>query len=128
MAMAFKKIENMDYYEILNWSKNASQEEIERAYYLGKATYSQDSLALYSLLSEKERWFMLKKIEEAYQNLNDPEKRRLYNLEILQRRTERGDRVYFRKSTQRLEIEDAAERRNIWKRIKFRLFSPKRRK
>ena len=126
--MAFKKIENMDYYEILNLRKNASQEEIERAYHLGKSTYSRDSLAHYSLLSERERWFMLRKIEEAYQNLNNPEKRRLYDLKMFQRSTESGNRVYFRKSTQKLEIEDAGEKRGLWRKLKYFLLSPRIRK
>lgn len=123
--MAFKTIENMDYYEILSLRKNASQEEIERAYHLGKATYNRNSIAHYSLLSERERWYILRKIEEAYQNLNDPEKRRLYDLKMLQKSAERDNRVYFRKSTQKLEIEDAGERRGLWRRIRYILFSPK---
>jgi len=126
--MAFKKIENMDYYEILNLSKNASQEDIEKAYYLGKTTYNQDSLAHYGLLSQNERWYMLRKIEEAYQYLNNPEKRRLYDLKMLQKGAETGNRVYFRKSTLKLEIEDAGEKRSLWKRIKYILFSPKPKK
>lgn len=123
--MAFKNIENLDYYEILNLRKNASQEEIERAYHFGKATYNRNSIAHYSLLSERERWYILRKIEEAYQNLNDLEKRRLYDLKILQKSTERDNRVYFRKSTQKLEIEDASERKGLWRRIRYILFSPK---
>ena len=126
--MAFKKIENLDYYEILNLSKNASQEEIERAYNLGKATYNRDSLAHYSLLSERERWYMLRKIDEAYQNLNDPEKRRLYDLKILQRNGDNNNRIYFRKSTIKVEIEDADEKRSLWRKIKYLLFSPKAKK
>ena len=126
--MAFKKIEYLDYYEILNLSKDASQEEIERAYHLGKTTYNRDSLAHYSLLSQKERWYMLRKIDEAYQNLNDPEKRRLYDLKMLQRSGESSNKVYFRKSTIKVEIEDADEKKSLWKRIKYLLFSPKPKK
>lgn len=126
--MAFKKIENLDYYEILNLSKNASPEEIEKAYHLGKATYNRNSLAHYSLLSERERWYMLRKIDEAYQNLNDPEKRRLYDLKMFHRNEESGNRIYFRKSTIKVEIEDAEEKRSLWRRIKYLLFSPKAKK
>lgn len=121
--MAFKKIEHMDYYEILNLRRNASQDEIKRAYHLGKSTYKRDSLAHYGLLSERERWMMLRKIEEAYQNLNDPEKRRLYDMKTLQKKTERGKRIFFRKSTQKLEIEDAGEKKSLWRKIRYILFS-----
>ena len=113
-----KKIENMDYYEILNLAKDASRQEIERAYHLGKATYSQNSLAHYRLLSEDERRHMLKKIEEAYQNLRDPKKKKLYDLKMLKMSSERGNKAYFRKSTKKLEIEDAEAHRGFWKKFK----------
>jgi len=116
--MAIKKIEDMDYYEILNLERNASQKEIERAYHLGKTTYSQDSLAHYSLLSEKERRYALKKIEEAYENLKDPEGRNLYDLKMLNKSSVSENRVYFRKSTQKMEIEYAEERMSLWDKIK----------
>lgn len=123
--MTIKKVEEMNYYEILNLRKNASLEDIERAYHLGKATYSRDSLAHYSLLSDGERWYILRKIEEAYQNLNDPEKRKLYNLNMRLKSPDKESRTKYRKSTQKLEIEDAEEKKSLWKRIKFFLFSPK---
>lgn len=117
--MAIKRIEDMDYYEILNLKKNASVQEIERAYHLGKSTYSHDSLAHYSLLSERERLFIVKKIEDAYQTLKDTEKRKLYNLKRIEKSSETEDKVYFRKSTQKLEIEDAEEKRSLCARIKY---------
>lgn len=120
-----KKVEEMNYYEILNLKKNASSQDVERAYHLGKATYSRDSLAHYSLLSDRERWYILRKIEEAYQNLNDAEKRKLYNLNMRLKSPDKESRTEYRKSTQKLEIEDAGEKRNLWRRIKFFLFSPK---
>lgn len=117
-----KKIENMDYYEILNLAKDASPAEIERAYHLGKSTYGPNSLAPYRLLSEKERELMLKKIEEAYQNLKDPEKKKLYDLKILKKASDWGNKAYFRKSTQRLKIEDAESHQGFWKKVKYFLF------
>ena len=116
--MAIKKIGDMDYYEILNLERNASQQEIERAYHLGKTTYSQDSLAYYSLLSERERQYILNKIEEAYENLKDTEGRNLYDLKMLNKSSVSGNRVYFRKSTQKMEIEHAEERMSLWDKIK----------
>ena len=126
--MSIKKIEEMDYYEILNLNKNASPNEIERAYHLGKAIYKRDSLAHYGLLSDKERWYILRKIEEAYYHLNDPEQRKVYSLNMKMTSSKKSSRTKFRKSTQRLEIVDAEEKKNLWNKIKFHLFSPKKRK
>lgn len=124
--MVIKKIENMNYYEILNLEESASQKEIERAYHLGKSTYSRDSLAHYNLLSEKERRYILKKIEDAYQNLKDPQRRNLYNLKILKKSFGSRNKAYFRQSTQKLEIEDAEEKKSLWKKFKYLLLHPRK--
>ena len=121
-----KRIEELNYYEILNLDEDATSKDIERAYHHGKATYCRDSLAHYSLLSDSERWYILKKIEEAYQNLNDPEKRKVYNQKMQLKNPEKKPRTKFRKSTRKLEIEDAEEKRNMWQKIKYFLFSPKK--
>ena len=121
-----KKIENMNYYEILNLTKDASPSDIERAYHLGKAIYGPNSLASYRLLSEEERKFMLKKIEEAYQNLKDAEKKKLYDLTMLKKVPEWGNKAYFRKSTKKLKIEDAESHPGFWKKIKYFLFQARR--
>ncbi|MBW2373849.1 MAG: molecular chaperone DnaJ, partial [Deltaproteobacteria bacterium] len=42
------------HYEFLEISTDASPEEIERAYRLALATYGDDSMAVYSLLSEED--------------------------------------------------------------------------
>lgn len=123
--MVIKKIEDMDHYEVLNLKRNASEQEIERAYHLGRKTYSRDSLAHYSLLSERDRIYMLGKIEEAYEYLKDPERRKLYDLKTIKRSFAIENRIYFRKSTQKLEIEDADERVRFYQKIKD-LFSRKR--
>ena len=123
--MVIKKIEDMDHYEVLNLKRNASEQEIERAYHLGRNTYSRDSLAHYSLLSERDRIYMLGKIEEAYEYLKDPERRKLYDLKTIKRSFVIENRIYFRKSTQKLEIEDADDRVRLYQKIKD-LFSRKR--
>ena len=124
--MPIKKVEELDYYEILNLDKNATSKDIEKAYHLGKATYGRDSMAHYSLLSDRERWYILRKIEEAYQNLNDPDKRKVYNLKMRLKNPDKESRTKYRKSTQKLEIEDAEEKKSLWQKIKFLLFSPKK--
>ena len=61
---------------------------------------------------------MLVRIEKAYATLNNPEERKAYDEEILPGRPESGQRAFFRRSTEKLEIEDAAEKKGIWDRLK----------
>jgi molecular chaperone DnaJ len=66
-----------DYYEILGVPRNASQEEIKRAYRKLALEYHPDRHP-----PEKRKWAeeKFKEISEAYEVLMDPEKRRLYDL------------------------------------------------
>jgi curved DNA-binding protein CbpA len=68
-----------NYYEILEIPVDSSPEEILRGYQRAKNAYSQDSLALYSLMSQNECDEILNLIEEAYTILSDPNKRRQYD-------------------------------------------------
>jgi curved DNA-binding protein CbpA len=71
--------DNKNYYQILEISPSASQEEIREAYIRAKNAYSGDSIAMYSLLSEDDCHEILNNIEEAFTILSDPEKRQQYN-------------------------------------------------
>lgn len=66
-------------YEILDINSNASPQDVREAYYRTKATYSRSNVALYSLVNSEEREEILKKIEEAYNILSSPEKRKEYD-------------------------------------------------
>lgn len=70
---------NKNYYEILEIPEQASPEEIHKGYMRAKNAYSQDSLALYSLMSPEECNEVLNLIEEAYNILSEPTKRRQYD-------------------------------------------------
>ncbi|MBI3358943.1 MAG: helix-turn-helix domain-containing protein [Nitrospirae bacterium] len=74
-----KRIENQDYYQILEVPYKASWGEIQKAYELAKTTYSKGAMASYSLFDFTERGRILDKIEEAYHVLSHPEKRRKYD-------------------------------------------------
>jgi curved DNA-binding protein CbpA len=71
--------ESPTYYDILDLKPDASPQEVREAYLRTKATYNKDSVALYTLVSPEEREEMLRRIEEAYEILSSPEKRRNYD-------------------------------------------------
>jgi curved DNA-binding protein CbpA len=75
-----KKLEDLNCYEVLNVEPLASREEIEKAYLLALATFRPDGFATYSVLSDDEREASLKRVEQAFEVLRDPVKRRMYDL------------------------------------------------
>jgi curved DNA-binding protein CbpA len=116
-----KKIEDWNYYELLSVERTASQDEIWQGYQEALATYKDGSLALYGLVSEVERGLILERIQEAFQTLRDPAKRKDYDLALLRHAPYFPPQVPFRKSVGKLEIEDAPPRQTLWSRLK-RLF------
>lgn len=60
---------HLDLHEILNLRPDAGPEEIERAYLHLTTIYSENSRAVYGALSDEERRWMVKKIQEAYEAL-----------------------------------------------------------
>lgn len=68
-----------NYYEVLDVPPDADPKEVRQGYIRVKNTYSQDSIALYSLMGGKEREEALGLVEEAYMVLGDTEKRRGYD-------------------------------------------------
>jgi flagellar biosynthesis protein FlhG len=71
--------DEVDHYEALEVSRDASHAEIERAYRMLLATYGTDSLATYSMFGEDESASMRDRIEAAYRVLSDAELRRSYD-------------------------------------------------
>jgi len=113
-----KKIEEMDFYELLNLHADASSRDIENAYLMAVATYHQEGLASYGALGDTDRGLILDKIEEAFETLRDPEKRKAYDRLVLPGHPKFQQRAHFRRSTARLEIEDASEDVNLWDKVK----------
>ena len=68
-----------DLYNILGLEPGASREQIERAYRFSLEMYGEDAVATYSLLEPAEIEGMRSRIQEAYDTLSDPERRREYD-------------------------------------------------
>jgi len=117
----------MDYYELLNVDRNASVQEIERAYELCKITYQSDSIAHYSLLSEEERQSILDRIEKAYATLKNTKKRKTYDFEMFEKKADYKEKAFFRKTTEKILIEDMTDKTSLWQKIKYLFFSPRKR-
>jgi curved DNA-binding protein CbpA len=121
-----KKIEDWNYYELLDVERTASQREIWEAYQAALTTYQPDSLAAYGLVTEDESGLIMKRIQEAYQTLRDPETRRAYDLALLERSPYIPPKAPFRKSVGKVEIEEAPSRRGLWAKIRHALARGKR--
>jgi len=68
-----------NYYELLNITPKAGELEIEEAYKSARAVYAEDSVAMYSLYTQEERESLLKMINDAYETLKDPARRKTYD-------------------------------------------------
>jgi DnaJ-class molecular chaperone len=113
-----KRIDDWNYYELLNVERTASKEEIWEAYQAALETYRPGSLASYSLVTEEERSLIMERIEEAYRTLREPEKKRDYDMALLRRSFYYSPKASFRKSLGKVEIEEIAPKRSFWRRIR----------
>ncbi len=77
--MGWKDIKDQTYYEILEISVTATSKEIQRAYEHAKETFHADSMAIYSLFSEREVKEIEEAVNEAYRVLMDEESRKNYD-------------------------------------------------
>ncbi len=77
-----KKIEDLNYYELLEISTDASSQEVHRAYKRIRKIYEPNSIALYSLFSAEETASINQRIEDAYRTLVYEETRKRYDAQL----------------------------------------------
>lgn len=80
-----KKIEHLNFYELLEVSATASPQEIHRAYERTRRIYDPNSIALYSLFTPEETAAIHQRIEEAYRTLLHHTNRKKYDAELRSR-------------------------------------------
>jgi len=74
-----KKIENLNFYELLEVSPTATKQEIHKAYERIRRVYEPNSIALYSLFTPEETAAIHQRIEEAYRTLVYEDNRKRYD-------------------------------------------------
>ena len=77
-----RNFEELNFYEILEISSDASQFKIKRAYKNALEVYGKESLLTYSLFSEEERIHIFRRIEDAYNTLIDKTRRTAYDASL----------------------------------------------
>lgn len=80
-----KRLEDLNFYDLLEVAFDASPFEIHHAYQEMYQLYAEDSLASYSFFSRKEREEILAKLDEAYSTLMDEKKRSHYDQLLIER-------------------------------------------
>lgn len=80
-----------NYYEILEISENASQQEILVAYHKAKKTYSSENKALHSVFSADEAAQLRRLIDEAYEVLSNNTYRNIYEKRMMARTFQESD-------------------------------------
>lgn len=80
-----KKIEDLNFYELLEISPTASAQDIHRAYERIRRVYEPNSIALYSLFTPDESAAIHQRVEEAYRTLIYEDNRRKYDAMLRER-------------------------------------------
>jgi flagellar biosynthesis protein FlhG len=80
--MMIKKIEDLNYYELLEVSPSATSQEIHRAYERIRRVYEPNSIALYSLFTPEETAVINQRIEDAYRTLVYDDNRKRYDAQL----------------------------------------------
>jgi flagellar biosynthesis protein FlhG len=74
-----REIPQQDHYELLELPRDATREEVERAYRMASATWAEDGLAAYSVADDAQLASLRERVELAYRVLTDVEARSAYD-------------------------------------------------
>jgi flagellar biosynthesis protein FlhG len=77
-----KRTEEQNLYEVLEIDPGASDEDIRRAYKRAREMYATDSMVVCGLFTPDRLGAVVQRIEEAYDTLLDPEKRKQHDLKL----------------------------------------------
>ncbi len=77
-----KPLVDQDFYKLLEVPRGGTPKQIERAYRIARVTWEPSSTATYSVFSTDETAAILRRIEEAYAVLSDPQLRREYDARL----------------------------------------------
>ncbi len=80
-----KRLTEQDFYTLLGISPKASFDEVRSAYDEAVSIYSSDSVATYTLFTEKEREEILSRLLDAYKTLTNTQLRREYNYSLIEK-------------------------------------------
>lgn len=80
-----KKIDDMNFYELLEISPAAGTQDVHRAYDRVRRIYDPNSIALYSLFTPEETARIRQRIEDAYRTLVYEDSRKEYNRMLKER-------------------------------------------
>jgi flagellar biosynthesis protein FlhG len=72
-------IPDQDHYELLELPRDATRDDVERAYRLARSTWAEDALAAYSVASESELRLVRERVEAAYRVLSEADARSVYD-------------------------------------------------
>jgi curved DNA-binding protein CbpA len=77
-----KDFREENFYELLDLTPGASQQEVEAAYQRARRIFSPDSVVTYALFQAEELTLFRRRIEEAFRALGNLERRRKYDQEL----------------------------------------------
>ena len=80
-----KRFAELNYYELLDISLDATPFEVRQAYKKFTDIYDKKSLATYSFFAESERDQILKRLKKAFLTLADDEKRAAYDYSLIEK-------------------------------------------
>jgi flagellar biosynthesis protein FlhG len=77
-----RPLEEQSLYDTLEVTKDASTEDIERAYQLARSLWEEGSLAGYGVMESGDVELIRERVELAYRTLRDPEERQAYDAQL----------------------------------------------